>query len=362
MELPIRNVAFTPGHTKERPCRCRSNVAEVSTHGVMLWSESEVVAMKLAALAGAGAAIGDPVTLTGSDWRERVNSFLNGLSPIERGEVKATAVQANGTAQPWTAVSAETYMQRQAWDWLPRVLNENLIFPHYQPIVDVRTGLTIAFEALMRAEVNGRLVSGGELVDAARAHNALFQFDQKARTRAIRHSAGRMQAGELLFVNFTPMVIYDPAICLQSTWEAAQASGWQMENLVFEVVESEAFPDIKHLRHILDTYRAHGCQVALDDFGTGHTALSYIEELRPDVIKLAKGLMADRPRKDDLALVRGLVEHAKNRGITTLIEGIETPEQMDAAEELGIDLVQGYLLGKPMAEPVRVARNKRRAA
>lgn len=321
-----------------------------------------MVAHKLAGFDGTAIEPGAPILVVGDDWAARVKTFLQGLSPVERDEVKATGVSPDGTWQAWNAVSAATFMERQNSPWLPRVLNDNAMFPYYQPIIEMETGRTIAFEALMRANVDGRLISGGELVDAARAHNALFQFDQKARTRAITHAADRVLPGELLFVNFTPMVIYDPAICLQTTWEAAQAAGWRMDKLVFEVVESEAFPDIPHLRHILDAYRERGCTVALDDIGTGHTALSYIEELRPDIIKIAKGLLPDRPHPDDLGLVRGLVEHAHNRGITALIEGVETPEQLEAAREMGIDLVQGYLLGRPAAEPVRPHSQLRMAA
>ncbi|CAN5772807.1 hypothetical protein BH11PLA1_BH11PLA1_04800 [soil metagenome] len=363
MQLPIRSASI--GSTAPHACRCRSQVAEVATLGVQLWSESEVVAFKLDELrtrSGSGGAESSPVTLSAAHWEADMEEFLATLSPIERSDVKAAGLGEDGTAQSWTAIPADTFLLRQKSSWLPHVLNETLIFPHYQPIVDIRANRTVAFEALMRANVDGRLVSGGELVDACRAHNALFQFDQKARTKAIRHSAGKLHDDELLFVNFTPMVIYDPKICLQSTWEAAQAVGWKMEKLVFEVIESETFPNIDHLRHILDTYREHGCGVALDDFGTGHTSLSYIEELRPNYIKLAKELLPDRPRRNDLALVRGLVDHAKNRGITTLIEGVETPEQLDAAHELGIDLVQGYLLGRPAAEPMRVSQCFKKAA
>ncbi|MBC7773111.1 MAG: EAL domain-containing protein [Pyrinomonadaceae bacterium] len=354
MELPIRS------HTK--PCVCRSKVADVPQIGAMLWSPSEVVAFKLSQLQEDPTAEGQPTRFTGNGWQIRVNAFLGELSRIERGEVHAAPVAADGSFQPWTAVPAEMFMDRQKSTWLPKLLNDNAMFPYYQPILDVTSGLTIGFEALMRATVDGRLVNGGELVDASRAHNALFQFDQKARTCAIRHAATRVHAGELLFINFIPMVIYDPAICLKTTWETAKEFGWPMDKLVFEVIESEAFPDIDHLRTILDAYREQGCQVALDDLGTGRTALTYIDELRPDIIKLAKGLLPDRPRQDDLGMLRGLVEHARNRNITTLIEGVETPEQLAVVQQLGIDLVQGYLTGKPAAEPVRSVQLLKRAA
>lgn len=360
--LSVNQPIRLSSQSHSQPCTCKRKVAEIPTGGVALWSAAPSAMGKLEAVRGVASPPSGPVHFTQLDWVESVEGFLSSLTPLERADVKAAPIGPDGQCQAWDAVPADIFLHRVKSPWLPRVLNERLLIPHYQPIVHMASGKTIAFEALMRAQIDGRLINGGELVDAARAHNAMFQFDQLARTCAISHGSTKLQPGELLFVNFTPMVIYDPAICLQTTWEAATAAGWLMEKLVFEVVESEAFPNIAHLRHILDTYRDHGCKVALDDLGTGHTALSYIDELRPDVIKLAKGLLPDRPRPHDLGLIRGLVEHAQSRNITTLIEGVETPEQLDAVHLLGIDLVQGYYLGKPTAEPVRVTRDRRKAA
>jgi EAL domain-containing protein (putative c-di-GMP-specific phosphodiesterase class I) len=223
-------------------------------------------------------------------------------------------------------------------------------------------GSTFGFEALARAEVDGQLKNGGDLVDAARAHSALFQFDQIARTHAIRSCGPKLQGDEKLFVNFLPMVIYDPKICLRTCREAATEAGVDLSSLVFEVVESEEFPDINHLKTILEHYQENGAGVALDDLGTGQTALSYIEELSPDYIKLAKGLVPEKPRFSDLHLVRGIVEHAKRRGITVLLEGVETEDQLSAAQDLGIDLIQGWLTGRPAAEPVRQQPQQTRRA
>jgi len=149
------------------------------------------------------------------------------------------------------------------------------------------------------------------------------------------------------------MTVREPVAAFAPVWEAAEAVGADVRRLVFEVVESEAFPDIGHLRRMLDELRSRGTKVALDDLGTGNSALTYIDELAPDFIKLAKGLIPEHPKQDDLLLVRGLVDHAHLRGIRVIAEGIETQRQFHAVQSLDVDYIQGWLVGKAEATPRR---------
>lgn len=343
-------------------CKCRQPVPETHAQGVAIMSDSVVVSGKLTGLL-------EPLPNTpafrtpgGEGWLESLKQALSRFSPLERQSMRGSPINASGVFDPWAAVPIDLLIQRLETPWFPAMMNKKGLLPYMQPIARIADGSIFAYEALARAQVEGRLVSGGEIVDAARAHGAMFQFDQVSRTTAIRTCGPKLLGDEKLFINFIPMVIYDPELCLQSCWKAAQESGTSLTRLVFEVVESEQFPDIEHLKRILKTYQDRGAEVALDDLGTGHTALSYIDELSPDYIKLAKGLIPEAPKADDLKLVRGLVEHAKSRGITVLVEGVETEAQLKAAADLGIDLAQGWLIGKPAADPVRNTCQVRLAA
>jgi len=260
---------------------------------------------------------------------------------------------------PWLARPADEVLCRYRASWLPELLNATAegrpggLMAYFQPIVDLRRGKVFAFEALMRAEIDGRLVAAGEIIDAARAHQATFQFDRLARIAAIRQGAEQIQSGEKLFINFSPSVIYDPAVCLRTTWEVADEVGFDPTSLVFEVVESEAFPDISHLRRILDAYRDKGAQMALDDLGSGHTALHYIDSLRPDLIKLDRNLLPTDPERTNLSLLRGLVDYAHSHGIRVLAEGVETEAQKEIVTGLKMDYAQGWYFGRPAGEMVR---------
>ncbi|MFA9478711.1 EAL domain-containing protein [Phycisphaerales bacterium AB-hyl4] len=341
------------GKRSAHRCVCRQPVPELGVTGVVLCSQSPVVNLKLAEAFEPGP--GGTFMVGESGWPERLGEFIETLSAIERRDLLASEVDEQGEANPWRAKPVEALLARVRSPWLPRLLNASAkgddpatgLRAHFQPIVDTRRGTVYGFEALARATLDGETMPAGPIIDAARAHDAMFQFDQLARQAAIRQGWPQLLPGERLFINFAPTVIYDPAVCLQSTWEAAEAVGCDPTSLVFEVVESEQFPDMNHLKRILDAYRDLGAQVALDDLGSGHTALHYIDELHPDLIKLDRNLLPRDPGRANLSLLRGLVDYAHGQGIRVLAEGVETAAQYDMVREVGIEYAQGWYFAKP---------------
>ena len=175
-------------------------------------------------------------------------------------------------------------------------------------------------------------------------------FDALARITAIRQLYPRLAAGELLFVNFAPGVIYNPNVCLQTTFKACREVGADFSRLVFEVTEGETYPDLPLLRSILERYRHEGACIALDDLGSGHTSLSYMEQLRPDIVKLDRTLIKGLHESPAaLRLVTALTRYAHDLDIRVVAEGLEQPGELEALKETGVDFVQGYFLGRPSA-------------
>jgi EAL domain-containing protein (putative c-di-GMP-specific phosphodiesterase class I) len=221
-----------------------------------------------------------------------------------------------------------------------------------QPIVALADGEVHGYEALVRARLGGRELSAGALLQAAEAHEQTAAFDARARSQAIRQGYPRVPAPARLFVNFSPTVVYDPDICLGATFRAAAEAGADVRRLVFEVTEAHAFPDLALLRRILDRYRAEGAAVALDDMGSGHTSLLYLDALRPDYVKLDRGLVSGlRPGDPRVPLIGAMIRYAHDLGVRVIAEGIETLAELRIVHELGADLAQGYYLGRPAAEP-----------
>ena len=330
-------------------CDCRSFTGDDAWGGVSLTSESGHVLAKVGALLGRA---DSGLRLTGDDWPERLEELLDALTFSERAALLAAPLQEDG---PGVTMAAEVVLTRARTAWLPRLLEEQALYPYLQPIVSLRDGRTFGHEALIRGTVDGAELSGGEIVAAAQAHGAMFTLDLVGRTVALEQGMPKLSGNEVLFVNFTPTAIYDPDVCLRTTWAIAKRHRLPMSRLCFEVVETERFPDLAFLKRILDEYRRQGAMVALDDLGAGHSSLSYLAALRPDFVKLDRelvtGIDGDPARQ---RLLRALVDYSHELEVRVVAEGIETEAELAAVRALGADFAQGWYLGRPAAEPVAV--------
>jgi diguanylate cyclase (GGDEF)-like protein/PAS domain S-box-containing protein len=331
-------------------CDCRTAAAGETIDGVILIAERRHVRNKVGVLLE----YADGLRLDGPNWTERLQTLVDQLSFSERAALLAAPLHdgVEGVALP-----AEDVLVKARTAWLPGLLNGSAIYPHLQPIVSLADGSTYGYESLLRGRVGEREFSGGEIVAAARAHGAIFTLDLVGRTIALEQGMPKLSGEEVLFVNFTPTAIYDPAICLRTTWAIARRHGVPLDRICFEVVETEQYPDVSFLSRILDEYRAHGAMVALDDLGAGHSSLTYLEALRPDVVKLDRALVsgidADPSRQ---RLVGALIDYAHELDARVVAEGIETEAELAVVAELAADLGQGWYLGRPAAEPVRGER------
>ena len=217
----------------------------------------------------------------------------------------------------------------------------------YQPIVGLGQGNpVIGYEALLRAAGPDGPVMPLELFSAAADAGWLHVLDRIGRTTALRGAAGWLGDAQL-YVNFLPTTIYRPEVCLRTTEQAAARAGVRLDQLVFEVSESEQVHDIDHLAYVFDYYRERGCQVAIDDLGAGYSSLNLLVRLRPDVVKLDKDIVQHLPDPVSSAVVEAIVSMTHSYGGQVLAECVETAEQADAAAQLGVDLAQGWFFGRP---------------
>jgi EAL domain-containing protein (putative c-di-GMP-specific phosphodiesterase class I) len=226
----------------------------------------------------------------------------------------------------------------------------------FQPIVDLKTNKIFAYEALVRGPAGE---GAGSVLSAVDASNR-YAFDQQCRVKAIELAAGLFPHDEDvgLSINFMPNAVYEPRACIRLTLAAAMRSNFPLRNIIFEFTESEQL-DTAHLFNILRTYRDMGFRTAIDDFGAGHAGLGLLADFQPDIAKLdmalIRGIDTDTARQK---IVKHTVEMLHDLGVTPLCEGIETVGELQVLHELGVDLVQGYLIARPAFEALAAPRSE----
>lgn len=220
----------------------------------------------------------------------------------------------------------------------------------YQPIVDIQTRRVYAYEALVR----GKDGSGAGAVLSRVTDDNRYRFDQTCRVKAIEIAA-RLGLDTRLSINFLPNAVYDPKTCIRATLAEAARHGFPIEQIMFEVTESEPVRDPVHLQGIFNEYRNQGFITAIDDFGAGFAGLNLLSQFRPEIIKLDMGLcqgIADDKVKR--AIAEGIISTATSLEIKVIAEGIERKEDLETLAGMGVNLFQGYLLARPEVEALPV--------
>jgi len=218
----------------------------------------------------------------------------------------------------------------------------------FQPIVNVQSRTVFAYEALVRGK-EGQ--GAGEVLSKVSAENR-YAFDQLCRKTAIELAAvlHLAESGANLSINFLPNAVYEPRACIRVTLEAAMRTGFPIDRIIFEFTEDERL-DTQHVLNILRSYRAMGFKTAIDDFGSGYAGLGLLSKFQPDIVKLdmdlIRGIDTDKVKR---TIVRNTLAMLRDLGVEPVCEGIETVGEHDALTDLGVYLMQGYLLAKPGVE------------
>jgi EAL domain-containing protein (putative c-di-GMP-specific phosphodiesterase class I) len=322
--------------------------------GVRLLSHRPSVLFKIE-LHGDGGADADVssngVVLSGPGWGDRLRDALSMLSHVERACLFAVRLD----DEQGLPLPAKTLLDRARTDWFPKFLSSGKMLPAFQPIVDLRDPKVLGREALMRGRMGGVEVRGGELMQAAEAHDALYSFDMRARLAALEVGLPMLPGGEILFVNLDPRAVIDIEGSLRTVWPVVERLGVDPGRVGLELSQPERYPDPGVLRAIVDAHREKGAVISLDNLCGGGDALAVVEMLNPDIAKLdralCKGLHASAARRH---LVGAIVEVAHELDCKVVGVGVERDSELEALLELGVDYGQGFYLGQPMANMLPV--------
>lgn len=236
---------------------------------------------------------------------------------------------------------------------LRRALDAGELEVHYQPMVD-RDGRIVAAEALLRWRHPRRgLLLPGEFLAAAEGGNLLSKIDRFVLGEACRCCARRAAAGApvRIAVNIAAQTFETPGFAEGVAAELA-ASGVPARLLELEITEGTAMRDLEQAARIIERIRALGVALALDDFGVGYSSMSQLRHLAADTLKIDQSFTAGvESQARDAAIASALVQLGHSLGLRVVAEGIEREGQVAFFRERGADLLQGYLLARPLPEP-----------
>jgi PAS domain S-box-containing protein len=231
--------------------------------------------------------------------------------------------------------------------WLGRIrdaLDEDRFVLYEQPIVDLMTGQTVQHELLLRMRSeDGEIIAPGAFLPAAERYGLISEIDRWVIRQAVQIAA----EGVPTEFNLSGRSIGDPDI-LRELATAVRESGVDPSLLVVEVTETAFVGQTEAGRAFAERVRELGCRLALDDFGTGFSSLQYLKHLPADHLKIDIEFVRDLTSNEtDARVVRGIVALAREFNQTTIAEGVEDEETLLMLRDMGVDLAQGYLFGRP---------------
>lgn len=240
--------------------------------------------------------------------------------------------------------------ERRCHEEFRRLINEELVTYHFQPIIDAKDGSVFAYEALMRVDLP-TLHSPADVLRLAREENCLHEVERITFFRASSayqtlENAGKVVPSALLFVNSIASQYLTPDEL--SEYSARYAS--ILPRIVIEITEEEVL-DPKALR-IKQTIPGSSGAFALDDYGSGYSNERSLLELSPNYIKIDLSIIRDIDTDaNKRQIVSNTVSYAHQRGMKVVAEGLETANEVRTVLSLGVDLLQGFFLAMPQAEP-----------
>lgn len=238
--------------------------------------------------------------------------------------------------------------QRRMLVELRTAFDEKQFDVFYQPIVDPKLNLISGFEALIRWQHPSRgLIAATEFIHLVEASGLIVPLGSWVLQRACEDALAWPENVRTL-VNLSPRQLSSPGL-VDSIRQTLADTGLSPHRLELEITESSIIQSVDVAQRVLTTLRTLGVRIALDDFGTGFSSLSHLRTLPFDTIKIDNSFVSDAAvRADSGAIVRAITSLARDLGIRTIAEGVETERQLDWIQRAGCDEAQGYLFSRPV--------------
>ncbi|MDP2848315.1 MAG: EAL domain-containing protein [Humidesulfovibrio sp.] len=225
---------------------------------------------------------------------------------------------------------------------------------HYQPIFNLKDNTLAGFEALIRWQVDGRLVPPGDFIPHAEQTGLIVPIGQWAIAETCAMTAQweerfALPKGFNVAVNLSAKQFSQPDLMRQLT-RALEENHLDPQRLKLEITETLVMQNPESVVHKLRGLREMGVKVSIDDFGTGYSSLSYLRRFPINTLKIDRSFVSDLDAFENLIIVRTIVSLAHNLGFDVVAEGIETERQRHFLAELNCEFGQGFLFSRALTE------------
>ena len=235
---------------------------------------------------------------------------------------------------------------------LRRAIASDQLQLYYQPKVSLENARMLGCEALVRWNhpEMGFIPPNDFIPHAERTGMIRFITAWVLRSALLQLRAWKQCGFELdVSVNVSPTDLADPSFA-DSLIQILAETGADSRRLVLEVTESAAMKDLSNTLRVMEQLRVLGVRFSIDDFGTGYSSLSHLKRLPVDEIKIDRSFIQElEARPNDEVIVRSTINLGHALGLKVVAEGVEQPTSFEALKRLGCDLVQGYLVSRPLS-------------
>lgn len=237
---------------------------------------------------------------------------------------------------------------------LLNVIRKSRMQTFFQPILSLNSGDTIGYEILNRPEFTKSFPTTDAFYDYVGESKHVFMVESFIRNLALKRyheQVKQLDEGEdcFVFLNIHPQVLADPNYQAGTTMNLLAKHNISPKQVVLELTEKKAGINYSQFAKLVEHYREQGFRIAVDDAGSGYNSLQTLLYLNPEFIKIDKSLIRNIEKiPEKQHLVELILDFANKSATKVIAEGIETFSEYTYLREMGVDMGQGYAIGKPV--------------
>ncbi len=235
---------------------------------------------------------------------------------------------------------------------LNRAIENDEFELYYQPQITLATGRLAGFEALLRWHPEGReSVPPNEFISIAEESGLIIEIGDWV----LKHACAQLKSWQAKGYALVPVAVnlsarqFSDQDLVKMVMQELATTGIPCEMLELELTERVIMRDVEETRTKLQALKSIGVKISVDDFGTGYSSMSYLKRFPLDTLKIDRSFVKDLENDpNDESIIKAIVAMSKGLGLTTIAEGVENEQQRELLSRIGCDLMQGYLISRPV--------------